>query len=215
MTTEQIAGWHIYPSFDDELHGLLPGKVVVPGDTAWDAARMPWVVNVDLQPRAVVNVADAIDVVTIVRFAYDCGLTVATQPGGHGGTRALDDTILLRTRGLGGIEVDVDARVARVGAGVKWVEFMAALEGTGLTGLVGSTPDKSVVGLSVGGGVSWFGRAHGLAAVTLVALEVLRAHQTLTAPAKTSSPRGSTCCVSRRSPISRSRCVAGHSCPST
>ena len=164
MTTEQVAASSIYPSFNDHLRGLLPRKVVVAGDAAWEVARTPWVVNVDQQPRAVVTVTDAIDVVTIVRFAYDCGLTVAAQPGGHGGTRALDDTILLRTRGLGGIEVDVDARVARVGAGVKWGELMAALEGTGLTGLVGSTPDTSVVCLSVGGGISWFGRAYGLAA---------------------------------------------------
>jgi FAD/FMN-containing dehydrogenase len=176
MTTDQIAGQYTYLSFADELRGLLPGKVVVPGDAAWEAARTPWVVNVDQQPRAVVNVTDAMDIVTVVRFAYDCGLTVAAQPGGHGGTRALDDTILLRTRGLGGIEVDVDARVARVGAGVKWGELMAALDGTGLTGLMGSTPDTTVVGLSVGGGLSWFGPAYGLAADSLIALEVVDAH---------------------------------------
>ena len=154
MTTDQIAGQYTYLSFADELRALLPGKVVVPGDAGWEAARTPWIVNVDQQPRAVVNVTDAVDIVTVVRFAYDCGLTVAAQPGGHGGTRAIDDTILLRTRGLGGIEVDVDARVARVGAGVKWGELMAALDGTGLTGLVGSTPDTTVVGLSLGGGMS-------------------------------------------------------------
>jgi hypothetical protein len=188
MTTDQIAGQYIYPSFNDELRGLLPGKVVVPGDTAWDAARAPWVANVDQRPRAVVNVADAIDVVTIVRFAYDCGLTVAAQPGGHGGTRALDDTILLRTRGLGGIEVDVDARVARVGAGVKWGELMAALDGTGLTGLTGSTPDTTVVGLSVGGGLSWFGRAYGLAADSLMALEIVDAYGDLVRVTADSDP---------------------------
>ena len=48
MTTDQIAGQYIYPSFNDELRGLLPGKVVVPGDTAWDAARTPWVANVEI-----------------------------------------------------------------------------------------------------------------------------------------------------------------------
>ena len=56
MTTEQIAEQDIYPSFDDELRALLPGKVVVPGDADWEVARTPWVVNVDQQPRAVVNV---------------------------------------------------------------------------------------------------------------------------------------------------------------
>ena len=119
---------------------------------------------------------DPDDVITAVRFARANGLTVAAQPGGHGGTRALDDTILLRTRGLGGIDVDVDARVAHVGAGVKWGELMAALQGTGLTGMVGSSPDTTVVGLSVGGGMSWFGRAYGLAADSIVALEMVDAN---------------------------------------
>jgi FAD binding domain len=176
MTTEQIAReTATCLTSDDELRHLLPGKVVAPGDAEWELARTPWVVNIDQQPRAVVTVDEPADVVTAVRFARVHGLTVAAQPGGHGSTRALDDTILLRTGGLSGIEVDVQARVARVGAGVKWGELLAALDGTGLTGLAGSTPDTTVVGLSVGGGLSWFGRAYGLAADSLVALELVDA----------------------------------------
>jgi FAD binding domain len=175
MTTEQIAGLPIHPSSTDELRSLLPGKVVAPGDAEWALARTPWVVNVDQQPRAVVTVDDPADVIAAVRFARAHGLSVSAQPGGHGASRALDDTILLRTRGLGGIEVDVQARVARVGAGVKWGELLSALDGTGLVGLAGSTPDTTVVGLSVGGGISWFGRAYGLSADSLVALEIVNA----------------------------------------
>jgi hypothetical protein len=188
MTTEQIVGRPTYLSSPDLLHELLPGKVVVPGDAGWDAARLPWIVNIDQQPRAVVTVDSAADVVAVVQFARANGLTVAAQPGGHGGTRALDDTILLRTRGLGGIEVDVDSATARVGAGVKWGELMTALDGTGLVGLAGSTPDTTVVGLSVGGGLSWFGRAYGLAADSLIALEVVDANGELTRVTAESDP---------------------------
>jgi hypothetical protein len=188
MTTEQIVGRPTYLSSPDLFRDLLPGQVVVPGDPEWDAARMPWIVNIDQQPRAVVTVESAQDVVTVVQFARVHGLTVAAQPGGHGGTRALDDTILLRTRGLGGIEVDVEAATARVGAGVKWGELMTALDGTGLVGLAGSTPDTTVVGLSVGGGMSWFGRAYGLAADSLVALEIVNANGELTRVTAESDP---------------------------
>jgi FAD binding domain len=174
MTAEQIADAPYINSID-QLNELLPGKVVAPGDAAWESARTPWIVNVDQQPIAVVNVDDAQDVVTTVRHARDHGLTVAAQPAGHGTTRAIDDTILLRTRGLDGVHVDVASRVARVGAGVKMGELMTALEGTGLTALSGSTPDTTVVGLSVGGGMSWFGRAFGLAADSLVALDIVDA----------------------------------------
>jgi FAD binding domain len=175
MTTEQHIAPTTLTSSLDELRALVPGKVVTPQDADWQTARMAWVVNVDQQPLAVVTVDEPADVVSVVRFARANGLTVAAQPGGHGGTRAVDDTILLRTRGLGGIQVDVEGRTARVGAGVKWGELMAALDGTGLTGMAGSTPDTTVVGLSVGGGMSWFGRAYGLAADSLLALDVVDA----------------------------------------
>jgi FAD binding domain-containing protein len=159
----------------DELRARMPGKVLTPGDAAWEQHRHPWVVNVDQHPRAVVLADSAADVVAVVQFARRHGMTVAAQPGGHGATRAVDDTILLRTRGITGISIDTELRVARVGAGVKWGELLTALEGTGLTGLAGSTPDTTVVGLSVGGGMSWFGRAYGLAADSIEALDVVDA----------------------------------------
>ena len=56
---------------------------------------------------------------------------------------------------------------------MKWGELLAALEGTGLIALAGSNPDVSVVGYLLGGGVSWFGRRHGVGAVSLRAAQVV------------------------------------------
>jgi hypothetical protein len=156
-----------------ELAALLPGQVLTPGDPGWDAASRPWTLAVDQQPRAVVTVVDEEDVVATVRCAARHGLTVSAQPVGHGATTALDDVILLRTRPLREIEVDPDRRIARVGAGVKWGELLAATEPYGLTGLAGSSPDPSVAGFTLGGGLSWFSRAHGLAAHSLVAVDLV------------------------------------------
>jgi hypothetical protein len=156
-----------------ELAATLPGEVVAPGDPGWAEASMPWVVSIDQRPRAVVTVADEEDVVAAVRWAARHGLTVSAQPVGHGATTALDHTILIRTRALDEIIVDAERRVARVGAGVKWGELLAATEPFGLTALAGSSPDPSVVGFTLGGGLSWFGRAHGLAAYGVVAVELV------------------------------------------
>jgi len=157
----------------DELRALLPGQVTVAGDPYWDFNRLGWVVNVDQQPQAVVTVRDADDVVAVVRFARRHGHAVSAQPGGHGASLAISDTILLRTRALDGIHIDTERRVARVGAGVKFGELLGRLQGTGLTALAGSSPDTTVVGLSVGGGMSWFGRAYGLAADSLVSIDLV------------------------------------------
>jgi UDP-N-acetylenolpyruvoylglucosamine reductase len=171
-----------------ELRTLLPGQVVVHGEPYWDLHRLGWVVNVDQQPHAVVTVADADDVVAVVRFARRHRLTVAAQPGGHGATSALTGTVVLRTRGLAGIEIDIASRTARVGAGVKFGELLAELDGTGLTALAGSTPDTTVVGLSLGGGLSWFGRAYGLAADSIVSLDLVDADGQLVRVTAASDP---------------------------
>jgi hypothetical protein len=171
-----------------ELAATLPGQVMVPGDPDWQAASRGWVLNVDQQPRAVVTVADEEDVVAVVRWAARHGLTVSAQPVGHGATTALDRTVLVRTRALRGIEVDPASRTARVGAGVKWGELLAATEPHALTALAGSSPDPTVVGFTLGGGLSWFSRAHGLSAHGVLAVELVDAAGDLRRVTATSDP---------------------------
>jgi FAD/FMN-containing dehydrogenase len=159
----------------DELATLLPGQVADPRHPDWAALSSAWILSVAQRPRAVVTVTDEEDVVATVQWARRHGLTVSAQPVGHGATTALTGTVLVRTRGLTEIAVDPERRVARVGAGVKWGELLAATAPYGLTGLAGSSPDPSVVGFSLGGGLSWYGRAHGLAAHHIVAVELVDA----------------------------------------
>jgi FAD/FMN-containing dehydrogenase len=121
-----------------------------------------------------VEAADAEDVALTVRHARASGLGVTAQGNGHGATgRALHGTILIRTSQLQDLHVDGDRHVARVGAGVKWGALLEALEGTGLLGLCGSSPDVTVVGYLLGGGLSWFSRRFGMAASYVVAVEMV------------------------------------------
>ena len=124
-----------------ELSALLPGQVTRPGEPEWDQMRYGFNLAVDQQPVAVVTAVDEEDVVATVRWANRYGATVSAQPVGHGATRATDGVVVLRTRGLREIVVDPERRVARVGAGAKWGEVLAATAPYGLTGLAGSSPD--------------------------------------------------------------------------
>ena len=171
-----------------ELAALLPGQVVAPDHPNWADLSSGWVLSVDQRPRAVVTVTDEEDVVATVRCAARHGLSVSAQPVGHGATKALDGTVLVRTRALDAISVAPERRIARVGAGVKWGELLAATEPHGLTGLAGSSPDPSVVGFMLGGGLSWFSRAHGLAAHSIVAVELVDAQGALRRITEASDP---------------------------
>ncbi len=157
-----------------DLRRRVVGAVHTPDDPAWDRARMAWVVNVDQQPLAVLEVRDATDVQAAVRWAVDHGVDVTAQPTGHGAViEGATGVLLLRTRALGEIEIDVQRRSAWVGAGVKAGELLAALDGTGLTFLAGSNPDPTVVGMMITGGISWFGRAYGLGSDSVLAVETV------------------------------------------
>jgi len=166
----------------------LPGQVTLPADPNYDADRHGFAVAVDQRPLAVVHVQDAQDVVTAVRYAIEHGMTVSAQPVGHGATLATNGTILLRTRALQQIHVDPEQRIARVGAGVKWGEVLAVTSEYGLTGLAGSNSDPSVAGFSLSGGLSWFGRKHGVAAHSILAVEIVDAQGNLRTVTADSDP---------------------------
>jgi hypothetical protein len=155
----------------------IEGDVVRPGDASWDEARAAWNLAVDQRPEAVALVESAGDVAVVVRFAAENGLRVAAQGTGHGAAPLPDlgDTVLLKTERMRGIEVDPEARTARVEAGVLSLELAEAAGVHGLTSLPGSSPDVGVVGYAVGGGLGWLGRAHGFACNSVRAIELVTA----------------------------------------
>jgi FAD/FMN-containing dehydrogenase len=159
----------------NDLRQTVDGRVLEPGDDGFEEARRPWNLAVDQPVRAVVTATDADDVAALVRYACRNKLTITTQPSGHGATGSAADTILLRTGRLDEVDVRPDARVARVGAGVKWAQVQAVAGPHGLTGTAGSSPAVTVTGYLLGGGLSWFGRAYGLGSNSIRALDVVDA----------------------------------------
>ncbi len=161
----------------EALRASLSCPVHVPGDDAWDAARAAWNLTVDQQPVAVVVPQTTADVVLAVQVARDLGLRVAPQASGHnaGATASLDDTIVLRMTALKGVVINPVAKRARVAAGTEWKEVTGPASAHGLAPLAGSSPQVSVVGYSLGGGISWLGRKHGLAADAILAFEIVTA----------------------------------------
>jgi hypothetical protein len=159
------------------LRAAVQGTVHVPGDESWDLARQAWNLAVDQRPAMVAIPATAEDVVAIVKFAQRNGLRVAPQGTGHNAAAiaSLRDTILLRTAALRDVEIDAAGRRARVGAGVLWAEVTGPASEHGLAPLAGSSPDVGVVGYTLGGGLSWLSRRHGLAANSVLAIEIVTA----------------------------------------
>ncbi|MGN9845744.1 FAD-binding oxidoreductase [Nonomuraea sp. H19] len=159
----------------DELRSVVRGTVLAAGDGGFKQARRPWNLAVEQPVRAVVEAADADDVAALVRHARLAGLTVTTQPNGHGASGDVDGVILLRTGKLDELVIHPRERQARAGAGVSWGRVQQAASPHALTGLAGSSPVVSVTGYTLGGGLSWFGRKHGFASSSVRAFDVVDA----------------------------------------
>jgi FAD/FMN-containing dehydrogenase len=159
------------------LRARLQGDLVFPDDESWDEARQAWNLAVDQRPAAVALPETVDDIVRIVDFAREHGLRVAPQATGHnaGPLGWLDETILVKTSRMRRVEVDPRSQRARVEAGVLWAEVTEATAPHGLVGLVGSSPDVGVVGYSLGGGVGWLAREHGLSSNSVTAIELVTA----------------------------------------
>ena len=153
------------------------GDVVLPGDETWDAARRAWNLTVDQRPVAVVYPESAGDVVATVRFAAEHGVRIAFNAGGHnaGPIDWSRDTLLLKTERMDTIEIDVEGRRARVGAGVLSQPLAVAAGAHGLAYLAGTSPNVGVLGYALGGGLSWMIRTFGLACNSIVSADVVTA----------------------------------------
>lgn len=160
------------------LRGLCGGAVHLPGDPAYDEARMPWNLHVDERPAAVAYPAVPAEVATVVRAAARTGLQVAPQGTGHGApplAGRLGDAVLLRTSAMTELRIDPERRIARAGAGVLWADVVERARRHGLAGRHTTSPGVGVVGSSLGGGLSWYSRYAGLQCSALTAVELVTA----------------------------------------
>ncbi len=160
-----------------DLSAQMRGRVVTPDHPDWDAARGTFNLLVDQQPQAIAFPNDERDIALVVAHARDHGLRVAPQATGHnaGPLGSLDDTLVVNTSALTGVSIDADARRVRVGAATRWQDVVPPLSELGLAALHGSSPDVGVVGYSLGGGIGWLVRKHGMQANAVTAIELVTA----------------------------------------
>jgi FAD/FMN-containing dehydrogenase len=154
-----------------------PGRIVAPGAPDWDATRGTFNLLIDQQPEAIAVPADEREVAGVVSYAHQRGLRVAAQATGHnaGPLGSLEGTLILNTAALTGVSIDAEARRVRVGAATKWEQVTPRLSALGLAGLHGSSPDVGIVGYSLGGGIGWLARKHGMQANAVTAIELVTA----------------------------------------
>ncbi|MGK2955451.1 MAG: FAD-binding oxidoreductase [Solirubrobacterales bacterium] len=151
-------------------------EIITPSDSSYDSARLAWNLSADQRPDAIAIAKSVEDVKSALEWARQNGLRVTCQSTGHAAEilPGLEGTLLLKTHLHNGeVEIDAEARTARVKAGARWDDVINAAAPHGMTALHGSSPSVGVIGYLLGGGLSSYGRSYGLACNHVDAFEVV------------------------------------------
>jgi FAD/FMN-containing dehydrogenase len=166
---------------NDRLSGMdIPGfrgEVIAAEDADYDDARAVWNGRIDRRPRLIARCTGAADVAAAVRFARDHDLEIAVRGGGHNvaGTAVCDDGIVIDLSAMRAVSVNPAARIAQVQGGALWGDVDHETRAHGLATTGGIVSHTGVGGVSLGGGVGWLMRKHGLTVDNLVEAEVVTA----------------------------------------
>jgi len=160
-----------------ELQAGFGGQVVGRDDPAYDVHRKVWNGSIDRRPALILRCAGVADVIAAVKFCRVNGLPAAVRSGGHSfpGLSVADDVVVIDLSLMKGVRVDPQTRTARVQAGVLLGELDRETQAFGLAAPSGIVTHTGVAGLTLGGGIGWIMRKHGLSIDRLLRMDVVTA----------------------------------------
>ena len=177
MATQEMIHSTIAEGSIAELAETLRGQLIRPGDAEYDEARTIWNGAHDRHPALIVRCAGVADVVRCVEFARSEQLLVAVRGGSHSipGFSTCDGGIVIDVSGMKGIRVDPGSRTATAQAGLTWAEFDHETQAFGLATTGGLVSSTGIAGFTLGGGIGWLMRKHGLTCDNLTAADIVTA----------------------------------------
>jgi FAD/FMN-containing dehydrogenase len=160
-----------------EFSSEVRGQLIRPQDSAYDEARSVFYGGFDRSPALIVRVEDAADVSRVVALARESGLELAVRSGGHSlaGHSVSDGGIVLDLSEMKNFELDVEGRTAWAQTGLTAGEYTAAAGTHGLATGFGDTGSVGIGGITLGGGVGFLVRKHGLTIDDLISAEIVTA----------------------------------------
>lgn len=151
--------------------------VIAPEDADYDKARTVFYGGVDRKPAVIIRVANTNEVAQVVSLAHDNGIELAVRSGGHSGAghSTTEGGIVLDLSGMKDLQIDIHGRTAWAEAGLTAGEYTVATGAHGLATGFGDTGSVGLGGITLGGGVGFLVRKHGLTIDSLLAAEVVTA----------------------------------------
>jgi FAD/FMN-containing dehydrogenase len=174
----------------EELQGTFRGRLIQPGDTDYDEERKIWNGYIDKYPALIARCTGTADVIDVVNFARKNGIEVSVRGGGHNvaGTALCDDGMVIDLSGMRGIHVDPSRKLARVQGGATWGDLDRETQVFGLAAPGGVVSTTGVAGLTLGGGLGYLRKKHGLSCDNLHSVDIVTAEGVLLKASKSENP---------------------------
>lgn len=159
----------------EELNLSVRGDLFRPGDPGYEEARIVQNGMIDARPGLIVRCVGTADVIDTLRFAREHALLTAVRGGGHSvaGHCTCDDGLMIDLSPMCGTWVDPEARTVRVQGGATWGDVDRETQAFGLAVPGGVVSTTGVAGLTLGGGIGWLHRKHGLACDSLRSVDIV------------------------------------------
>jgi FAD/FMN-containing dehydrogenase len=173
-----------------DLRASVRGAILRPGEDGYDRARRVWNGMIDKRPALIARCAGAADVIQAVQFARANSLLLSVRGGGHSaaGNAVCDAGLMIDLSAMRGIRVEPSRRTARAEPGVLLGEFDRETQAFGLATTAGVVSTTGIAGLTLGGGVGFLGRQHGLACDNLLSVDLVTADGRLITASASENP---------------------------
>jgi FAD/FMN-containing dehydrogenase len=168
----------------------LHGRVIAPGDGAFEEARTVWNGTISKRPGLIVRCRTVEDVIEAVNFAREQGFGVSVRGGGHhvAGAAVLENGMVIDLSEMRSVSVDVAGRTVKADGGALLVDVDDASLPHNLAVPTGLFSETGIGGLTLAGGYSWLRRQYGLACDNLISAEVVTADGRLITASATENP---------------------------
>jgi FAD/FMN-containing dehydrogenase len=166
------------------------GELITADHPGYDTARAVWNGAIDRRPAIIAACLGAADVAAAVAHAREHDMLASVRGGGHGvaGVAVNDGGMVIDCSRMRGVFVDPAARTAHVQAGALLGDLDAETQAFGLAAPAGIITHTGVAGLTLGGGIGWLMRKHGLTIDNLASCRVVTADGEMLRAAEDENP---------------------------
>ncbi|PWN07200.1 FAD-binding oxidoreductase [Rhodohalobacter mucosus] len=174
----------------EELQSTFRGRLILPDNSDYDKERQVWNGYIDKHPSLIAQCSGTADVIDAVKFARNNNIEVSVRGGGHNvaGTALVDDGMVIDLSRMRAVHVDAPKKLARVQGGATWGDLDRETQVFGLAAPGGVVSTTGVAGLTLGGGLGWLRKKHGLSCDNLHSVEIVTAEGNLLTASKTENP---------------------------